>query len=170
MRALVLHRAALVAPALRASLRSSLARRYWGILFIATQRGCADCLLEDPLPLEFTSLPLPSPDTLLARVDAPFGVDALDVSLLPPTLEHKLVPGGWVEEDRRTRGSFDFAQFLDKEMEHFLILSLVLHGLCCLQVVSFWYYFCVLLFGIFSSSMYDIIFGLIFGIFVPLAF
>ena len=88
VRALVLHRATLAAPALRASLRSSLARRYWGILFIATQRACAYCLLEDPLPLEFSSVPLPSPDTLLAGVDAPFGVDAPEVSRLPSTIEH----------------------------------------------------------------------------------
>ena len=88
VRALVLHRAATAAPASRASLRSCLARRYWGILSIATQRACVDCLSDDPLPLEFSSLPLPSPDTLLARVDAPFGVDAPDVSRLPPTLEH----------------------------------------------------------------------------------
>ena len=88
VRALVLHRAASAAPALRASLRSSLARRYWGILSIATQRACADCLLEDPPPLEFSSLPLPFPDTLLAGVDASFGVGAPDVGRLPPTIEH----------------------------------------------------------------------------------
>ena len=87
VRALVLHRAASAAPALRASLRSSLARRYWGILSIAIQRACVDCLSDDPLPLEFSSLPLPSPETLLAGVDAPFGVDAPDVSRLPPTHE-----------------------------------------------------------------------------------
>ena len=31
---------------------------------------------------------LPSPGTFLAGVDAPFGVDAPEVSRLPPTIEH----------------------------------------------------------------------------------
>ena len=88
VRALVLHRSISAAPALRASLRSSLARKYWGILSVAIQRAGADCLLDDSPRLEFTSLPLPSPDTLLAGVDAPFGVDAPEVSRLPPTIEH----------------------------------------------------------------------------------
>ena len=36
----------------------------------------------------FTSLPLPSPDTILACVDAPFGVDDPNVSRLPPSIEN----------------------------------------------------------------------------------
>ena len=88
VRALVLHRSISAAPALRASLRSSLARRYWGILSVAIQRAGADCLSDDPAPVEFASLPLPSLDTLLLGIDAPFGVDAPDVSRLPPSTEH----------------------------------------------------------------------------------
>ena len=87
VRALVLHRSSSAAPALRASLRSSLARRYWGILSVAIQRAGADCLSDDPSPVEFASLPLPSLDTLLLGIDAPFGVDAPDVSRLPPSTE-----------------------------------------------------------------------------------
>ena len=87
VRALVVHRSMSAAPALRASLRSTLARRYWGILSVAIQRAGVDSLTDDPSPPEFTSLPLPSLDTLLAGIDAPFGVDAPDVSRLPPTLE-----------------------------------------------------------------------------------
>ena len=34
-------------------------------------------------PPEFTSLPLPSADIILAGNDAPFGVDAADISRLP---------------------------------------------------------------------------------------
>ena len=85
VRALVLHRAMAAAPALRESLRASLARRYWGILSVAIQRAGADNLLDAPPPREFTSLPLPSPDTILAGIDAPYGVDAPDVSRLPPS-------------------------------------------------------------------------------------
>ena len=87
VRAFVLHRSSSVAPALRASLRS-LARRYWGILSVAIQRAGADCLSDDPAPVEFASLPLPSLDTLPLGIDAPFGVDAPDVSRLPPSTEH----------------------------------------------------------------------------------
>ena len=58
VRALVLHRAATAAPASRASLRSCLARRYWGILFIATQRACVDCRTT---PCPSSSPPFPSP-------------------------------------------------------------------------------------------------------------
>ena len=62
------------------------ARRYWGILSVAIQRAGADSILEDPPPPDFTSLPLPSLETLLTGIDAPFGVDAPDVSRLPPPL------------------------------------------------------------------------------------
>ena len=51
VRALVLHRAVSAAPALRAYLRSSLARRYWGILSVAIQRAGADCLSDDLSPV-----------------------------------------------------------------------------------------------------------------------
>ena len=42
-------------------------------------------------PPEFTSLPLLSMDTLLAGIDAAFGVDAPDVSRLPSTVDLRYV-------------------------------------------------------------------------------
>ena len=52
---------ALAAPAFRVSLRSSLARRYWGILSVAIERDGADNVLYDPPDPELTSPVFPFP-------------------------------------------------------------------------------------------------------------
>ena len=82
---------ALAAPALRVSLRSSSARRYWGILSVALQRAVAD-LLDDLRLAEFTSLLLPSPDTILRGINA--SVDTPDVCRLHRSIEDSLSPRG----------------------------------------------------------------------------
>ena len=86
VRALVLHRATSVAPSLRASVRAGLARRYWGILSVAIQRAGAESLFDEPPTDDPVCIPLPSLETLLAGPAIPDGVDAPEVSRLPPSL------------------------------------------------------------------------------------
>ena len=67
-------------------MRACLARRYWSILSVAIQHACADSLCEDPEDAIPAFQPLPTLETLLAHPDAPGGVDAPEVSRLPPLL------------------------------------------------------------------------------------
>ena len=86
VRALVLHRSASAAPSLRTSLRAGLARRYWGILSVAIQRASAETLLADPPAEDPVCIPPPTLEALLAGPAFPEGVDAPEISRLPPSL------------------------------------------------------------------------------------
>ena len=90
-------RARQAAPALRGSVRACLARRYWGIISVAIQRAGAVSLLDIPEPVGVVSFPPPTLDVLLAGMDAPGGVDAPEVSRLPPTLEGREAPASSFE-------------------------------------------------------------------------
>ena len=65
------------APLLRPSMRTILARRYWGILSVATQRAVAQCVSNHFEPLASAAFPLPDLEVILACPEAP------DVSCLP---------------------------------------------------------------------------------------
>ena len=77
MRQLARHKAASVAPLLRPSMHTILARRYWGILSVATQRAVAQCVSIQFEPLASATFPLPDLEVLLSCSEAP------DVSHLP---------------------------------------------------------------------------------------
>ena len=73
VRALVSHKAMTFAPALRQSMRVILARRYWGILSVATQRAVAQCV-ADPFaaaPEVAAVFHQPDLETLLTTYEAP---------------------------------------------------------------------------------------------------
>ena len=71
VRQLARHKASTFAPPLRASMRTILARRFWGILSVATQRAVAQCVdpeLGAPVAAVF---PLPDLETLVSGAEAP---------------------------------------------------------------------------------------------------
>ena len=72
VRQLVAHRASRFAPALRQSMRVILARRYWGILSVATQRAVAQCVANPfATPAVAAAFPVPDLETLLTSYEAP---------------------------------------------------------------------------------------------------
>ena len=77
VRQLARHKASTFAPPLRSSMRTILARRYWGILSVATQRAVAQCASTQFAGDVTAVFPLPDLEVLLACSEAP------DVSRLP---------------------------------------------------------------------------------------
>ena len=71
VRQLVAHRASLFAPCLRQSMRVILARRYWGILSVATQRAVAFCVASPLTTHTAAVFPLPDFETLVTSTEAP---------------------------------------------------------------------------------------------------
>ena len=71
VRQLVAHRASLFAPCLRQSMRVILARRYWGILSVATQRAVALCVASPLTTHTAAVFPLPDFETLVTSTEAP---------------------------------------------------------------------------------------------------
>ena len=76
-REILMKLAASFAVPLRASMRTILARRYWGILSVAIQRAVAQCVSPEFLTPTAAVFPLPDLETLFASSEAP------DVSRLP---------------------------------------------------------------------------------------
>ena len=71
VRQLVAHRASLFAPCLRQSMRVILARRYWGILSVVTQRAVALCVASPLTTHTAAVFPLPDFETLVTSTEAP---------------------------------------------------------------------------------------------------
>ena len=73
VRQLVAFRASQFAPLLRRSMRVILARRYWGILSVATQRAVAQCVDNPCVASSASSFPIPDLEVLLTAYEAPEG-------------------------------------------------------------------------------------------------
>ena len=71
VRQLARHKASTFAPPLRASMRTILARRYWGIISVATQRAVAQCVSPELGAPTAAVFPLPDLETLCSCHETP---------------------------------------------------------------------------------------------------
>ena len=69
VRQVVAYKASQFAPSLQPSMRAILARRYWGILSVATQRAVAQCAAP-VLQAQAAAFPIPTLETLMMTSDA----------------------------------------------------------------------------------------------------
>ena len=71
VRQLARHKASTFARPLRASMHTILARRFWGILSVATQRAVAQCVATEFDPTTNAVFPLPDFEALMSCNEAP---------------------------------------------------------------------------------------------------
>ena len=71
VRELARHKASLFGRPLRATMRTILARRFWGILSVATQRAVAQCVSDEFDATTAAVFPLPDMETLCSGCAAP---------------------------------------------------------------------------------------------------
>ena len=71
VRQLARHKASTFAPVLRDSIRTILARRFWGIISVATQRAVAQCVAPEVGVEAAAVFPLPDLEILFTGIEAP---------------------------------------------------------------------------------------------------